>query len=200
AVLRRSPEAIEAATKALAGARETGNPTALVFSFYANGLAVKHRSPAEAAAMFEEAARMADSVGNDWFAGIARMELASTMATHGDLRSGLHEFTGVIDHWHRVGDDTQLRLTWRYLVSALADVGLPDDAAILTGALLTENRSVLTQPHPQLLDELLSVLGEAEYGRLTVRGSVMSVPEIVDASLQAIDRALGMPQISTVRD
>lgn len=200
AVLRRSPEAIEAATKALAGARETGNPTALVFSLYANGLAVKHRSPAEATAMFEEAARIADSVGNDWFGGIARMELASTMATHGDLRSGLQEFTGVIDHWHRAGDDTQLRLTWRYLVRALADVGLPDDAAILTGALLTETRSVLTQPHPQLLDDLLSVLGDAEYGRLTVRGSVMSVPELVDASLEAIDRALGMPSDSTGRD
>ncbi len=200
AVLRRSPEAIEAATKALAGARETGNPTALVFSLYANGLAVKHRSPAEAAAMFEEAARMADSVGNDWFAGIARMELASTMATHGDLPSGLQEFIGVIDHWHRVGDDTQLRLAWRYLVSALADVGLADEAAILTGALLSETRSVLTQPHPQLLDDLLSVLGEAEYGRLTVRGSVMSVPELVDASLEAIDGALGMPHISAGRD
>ena len=200
AVLRRSPEAIEAATKALAGARETGNPTALVFSLYANGLAVKHRSPAEATAMFEEAGRLADSVGNDWFGGIARMELASTRATHGDLRPGLQEFAGVIDHWHRVGDDTQLRLACRYLVSALADVGLPDEAAILTGALLTETRSVLTQPHPQLLDDLLSVLGEAKYGRLTVRGSVMSVPEIVDASLEAIDRALGMPQISTGRD
>lgn len=142
--------------------------------------------------MFEEAVRMADSVVNDWFAGVARMELASTMATHGDLPSGLREFTGVIDHWHRVGDDTQLRLAWHYLVRVLADIGLADDAAILTGALLTENRSVLTQPHPRLLDELLSVLGDAEYGRLTVRGSVMSVPELVDVSLRAIDRALGI--------
>ncbi|HVR80231.1 MAG TPA: hypothetical protein VMS99_17805 [Acidimicrobiia bacterium] len=122
------------------------------------------------------------------------------MATHGDLRSGLQEFTGVIDHWHRVGDDTQLRLAWRYLVRALADVGLADEAAILSGALLTETRSVLTQPHPPLLDDLLSVLGEAEFGRLTVRGSVMSVPEVVDASLDAIDRALGMLQISPGRD
>ena len=193
AVLRRAPEAMKAATRALAGARETGNPTALVFSLYANGLALKHRAPAEAAAMFEEAARMADSVVNDWFAGVARMELASTMATHGDVPSGLREFTGVIDHWHRAGDDTQLRLAWRYLVRVLADIGLADEAAILTGALLTENRSVLTRPHPRLLDELLSMLGNAEYGRLTVRGSVMTVPELVDVSLRAIDRALGIP-------
>lgn len=189
-VLRRPLEAQEAATKALAGARGLGNPTALAFSLYANGLADKHRLPMEAAGMFEEAARIAGSVGNDWFGGIARMELASTMATHGDKRSGLKEFIEVIDHWHRVGDETQLRLTWRYLVGALSDVGHPIDAAILAGALLTETQSVLTQPHPQQLDDLACVLGEAAYGRLTVRGSVMSVPELVGASLEAIDRAL----------
>jgi tetratricopeptide (TPR) repeat protein len=196
AVLRRPSEAIEAATKALAGARETGNPTALAFALYANALAVKHRSPAEAVAMFEEAVRMADSVGNDWFGGIARMELASTKARHGDLRGGFQDFIGVIDRWHRVGDNTQLRLAWRYLVSALADVGLADEAAILAGALLTNPRSVLTHPHRQLLDELSGVLGAAEYTRLTVRGSVMSEPELVVSCLAAIDRAQHMRQDS----
>lgn len=190
-VLRRPLEAIEAAAKALAAARETDNPTALAFSLYAHGLAIKHQSPREAAGMFEEAARMADSVGNDWFGGVARMELASTKTRGDDPQGGLPDFIGVIDHWHRVGDDTQLRLAWRYLASALADVGLWGDAAILAGALLTETQSILTQPHQQLLDELLGVLGDAEYGRLTVRGSVMSVPEVVAASLDAINRALG---------
>ena len=198
-VLRRRNEAVEAATKALAIARETGNPTALSFSLYANGLAVKHRSPAEAVAMFGEAVRMADSVGNDWFGGIARMELASTKAAHGDLDNGFHEFARVIDHWHRVGDDTQLRLTWRYVVSALVDVGLPYEAAVLTGALLADIRSVLTHPHPRLVDELSDVIGHAEYTRLTVRGSVMSMPELVVASLDAIDRAQHMRQDSSGR-
>jgi predicted ATPase/DNA-binding SARP family transcriptional activator len=196
AVLRRPLEAVEAATKALAIARETGNPTALSFSLYANGLAVKHRSPAEAVAMFEEAVRMADSVGNDWFGGIARMELASTNTGHGDLNSGFQEFAGVIDHWHRVGDDTQLRLSWRYLVRALVDVGLPNEAAILAGALLADTRSVLTHPHSRLVDELSAVLGDAEYTRLTIRGSVMSIQELVVASLEAIDRALHIRQDS----
>jgi predicted ATPase/DNA-binding SARP family transcriptional activator len=196
AVLRRPIEAVEAATKALAIARETGNPTALSFCLYAKGLALKHRSPAEAVAMFEEAVRMADSVGNDWFGGIAGMELASTKAAHGDLDSGFHEFAGVIDHWYRVGDDTQLRLTWRYVVSALVDIGLPDEAAVLTGALLADIRSVLTHPHPRLVDGLSDVLGDAEYTRLTVRGSVMSVPELVVASLDAIDRAQHIRQDS----
>lgn len=190
AVLGRSPEAVEAATKALAAARETGNPTALSFSLYANGLAVKHRSPSQAIAMFEEAVRMADSVGNDWFGGIARMELASTQTTHGDLGEGFRGFASVVDHWHRVGDDTQLRLTWRYLVKALSDVGCPQEAAMLAGALRADPGSVLTHPRPRLLAELAAVLGHAEYTRLTVRGSIMTVPELVVTSLGAIDRAL----------
>lgn len=193
-VLRRPAEAIEAAATALAIARQTGNPTALSFSLYANGLAAKHQSPAEAIAMFEAAVRMADSVGNDWFGGIARMELASTKAAHGDLLGGLREFPGVIDHWHRVGDDTQLRVTWRYLVSALVNVGLLGEATVLTGALLADTRSVLTHPHAGMVNDLLDVLGNAEYTRLTVRGSVMSVPELVADSLDAIDSAQHMYQ------
>lgn len=190
AVLRRPSAAVEAATKALAGARETGNPSALSFCLYANALACKHRSPATAVGMFEEAVRMADSVGNDWFGGIARMELASTKASHDDLEGGLRDFSAVVDHWHRAGDDTQLRLTWRYLVSALVDAGRHGDAAVLAGALVTDTRSALTQPHPKLLEDLRGVLGEAEYGRLTVRGSIMSVPELVVTSLDAIQQAL----------
>jgi predicted ATPase/DNA-binding SARP family transcriptional activator len=190
AVLRQASEAAEAATRALVVARETGNPTLLAFSLYTNGLAVKHRIAPEAIAMFEEAVRMADSVANDWFGGIARMELASTKTGHGDLDRGFRDFAGVINHWHRAGDDTQLRFTWRYLVRALADVGLPDDAAILSGALLVDVGSALSHPHPQLLDGLKEVLGDSEYTRLTIRGSIMSVPELVTISLHAIDRAV----------
>jgi tetratricopeptide (TPR) repeat protein len=193
AVLRQPSNAVEAATKALAGARETGNPSALSFCLYAHALAVKHRSPAEAVAMFEEAVAMAESVGNDWFGGIAQMELASTKASHGDPSGGLQDFAVVIDHWHRAGDDTQLRLTWRYLVAALVEAGRHEEAAVLVGALLTDTRSVLTQPHPKLLEDLRGVLGEAEYGRFTVRGSIMSVPELVVTSLDAIQEALRVP-------
>lgn len=195
-VLRRPAEATEAAALALAGARKTGNPTALAFSLYANGLAVKHRAPAKAIAMFEEAVRMADSVKNGWFGGIARMELASTKTSHGDPGGGFQDFAGVIDHWYRVGDDTQLRHAWRYLVRALADVGLSEEAAILTGALLADTGSVLTHPHPQVLEELTELLGDAKYTRLSIRGSVMSVAELVVASLDAIDRAHHLPPAS----
>ena len=190
AVLGRPSEAIAAAKRTLAGAREMGNPTSLAFALYASGLAVKHERPVEAIAMFEESAEKADSVKNDWFGGIARMELASVKATHGDLDSAFRDFAGVVDHWHRTGDDTQLRHTWRYLVRALNDVGLLDEAAVLSGALLADPGSTLTHPHPQVLKNLEEALGGAQFTRLTVRGSIMSIPELVSVSLDAIDGAL----------
>lgn len=188
AVLQRVPEASAAASRALANARKTGNPTLLSFALYSKGLAAKHGTPAEAIAMFDEAVRMAESVGNDWFGGIARMELASTRTGHGEVESGFRDFADVIDHWHRAGDDTQLRFAWRYLVRALTDAGFVDNAAILVGALLGDVGSVLTHPHSDMVDRLIEMLGSAEYTRLTVRGSVMSVAELVADSLDAIDR------------
>lgn len=190
AVLGRTAEAVEAAARAFAAARDMGNPTALAFSLYAGGLAVKHQSPAAAVTMFEESVRMAESVSNEWFGGVARMELASTMTAHGDLREGLRRFIGVIDHWQRVGDDTQLRHSWRYLVRALYEAGCHDGAAILTGALLADTQSILTHPHPRVLQGLAEQLGEAHYAQLTVRGSVMSVSELVLSSIDAIERVL----------
>ncbi|MFQ5522774.1 MAG: BTAD domain-containing putative transcriptional regulator [Acidimicrobiia bacterium] len=190
AVLGRSADAIGAAARALAGARELGNPTALAYSLYANGLAVKHNKPQEARAMFEEAVEMADSVGNEWFSGVSRMELASVNAAHGDLEEGLRDFAWVIDHWFRAADDTQLRHTWRYLTRALVAVGLHDEAAVLIGALLADTDSTLTHPHRRVLDDTVTALGDAQNRRLTIRGSIMSTPELVTSSLKAVDRAL----------
>jgi len=190
AVLGRTDNASAAATRALSGARKTGNPTSLAFSLYANGLAVKHLKPEEAAAMFEEAVRMADSVGNDWFGGIARMELASIRTSHGDAEQGFRDFAWAVDHWYRAADDTQLRHTWRYMTRALADVGLHNEAAVLAGALIAEKDSTLAHPHRRVMEAIVSALGEAQFRRLTVRGSIMSVPDLVTVSLDAIDKAL----------
>jgi len=140
--------------------------------------------------MFEEAVQMAASVQNHWFAGVARMELASVKATHGDRESAFNDFAIVIDEWHRSGDNTQLRHAWRYLVRALHDVGLVEEAAVLAGALLADTRSTHTHPNPRVLKNIEEVLGEANYARLTVRGSIMSVAELVALSLDAIETAI----------
>jgi predicted ATPase len=190
AVLGRSGEAAEAAARALTGARRTGTPTLLAFALYANGLVVKHGKPDLAVSMFEEAVSLADSVGNDWVGGVARMELASVNAAHGDNAEGFRGFAGVVDHWFRAADDTQLRHTWRYLTRALADVVLHEEAAVLVGALLAHTDSTLTHPHRRVVEDIATTLGDAQYRRLTIRGSIMSVAELVIVSLDAIDAAL----------
>jgi len=196
AVLGRPREAVVAAVQALAVARRTGTPTSLAFSLYANGLAVKHQKPEEAIAMFEEAVKVADSVRNEWVSGIAQMELASVNAAHGDTGTGFRHFARVVDHWYRAGDDTQLRHTWRYMTRALADVGIHEEAAILAGALVAQGDSTLAHPHRRVLDAIMASLGEGQYRRLTIRGSIMSVPELVTVSLEAIDRALGLDEVA----
>lgn len=190
AVLGDSPKAVAASARAFTLSKDLANPTAMAFSLYAGGLAVKHTSPKAAVTMFEESIRLADSVSNEWFGGVARMELASTLAYHHDLRAGLRRFVEVVDHWQRVGDDTQLRHSWRYLVRALHEAGCHEGAATLAGALVANTRSAFTHPHPRVLSELADKLGEARYTQLTVRGSVMSTTELVAASFEAIDEAL----------
>jgi hypothetical protein len=164
--------------------------TLLAFSLYANALVVKHTDPEQAVAMFEDAGKMADSVGNDWIGGIARMELASVNAAHGDASEGFRDFARVIDHWHRAADDTQLRHTWRYLTRALAGVGLEEEAAVLVGALLADKDSALNHPHPRVIKDIVAEIGDSQYRRLTIRGSIMSLAELAAASLAAIDAAL----------
>ena len=59
AVTRRWDEAAAWAREALDPARASGNPTALAYALYANGLAGKHRDPDNAIALFDEAIRVA---------------------------------------------------------------------------------------------------------------------------------------------
>jgi len=191
AVTRRWDEAAAWAREALDPARASGNPTALAYALYANGLASKHQDPDNAIALFDEAIRVADSVRNEWFGGIARMERASTRASHGDVAAALREFAEVIDRWSRAGDLTQLRLTWRYLVPALMAVERHEDAAVLAGALLAERGSAMSHPSPPTRDRLAEALGRPRYDRLLVRGSVLQVWELVRLSLAAIAAARG---------
>jgi hypothetical protein len=69
-------------------------------------------------------------------------------------------------------------------------VGLEEEAAVLVGALLAEKDSSLNHPHPKVIEDIVSRLGDSQYRRLTIRGSIMSLAELVTVSLTAIDTAL----------
>jgi hypothetical protein len=45
-----------------------------------------------------------------------------------------------------------------------------------------------------VVDDIATALGDAQYRRLTIRGSIMSTPELVTSSLNAIGRALALSE------
>jgi predicted ATPase/DNA-binding SARP family transcriptional activator len=140
AALRTDHDGVAAAQEAVQVADATDNPTARSMARYALGLVLKKSEPDRALALFDEAARLAESVQNFWWHGIALMEAASTRAVHGEPDSAASELIAVIDHWDRVGDWSQQWLNLRYVTRFLARVGADDDALALHHALLGAGR------------------------------------------------------------
>lgn len=143
---RRTPElGLPAARESLQVAEATANPTALSMARYALGLVLKKSDPDPALALFDEASRLAASVRNFWWQGIALMEAAATRAVHGDPAAAVRGFVEVVDHWDRVGDETQQWLNLRYVVRLLARLGADEDAIVL-------HRSLVAAGKPSPLD------------------------------------------------
>lgn len=140
AVLRDPDGGLAAARESLEVAERTGNPTARSMGQYALGLVQKKSEPALALSRFDEAARLAASVHNFWWEGIALMEAASTRGVHGDPVDAARSFLEVLDHWDRVGDWTQQWLNLRYIVRLLARVGADSAVAALHAALVAAGK------------------------------------------------------------
>jgi predicted ATPase len=140
AALRIDDEGVAPAEEAVQVADATANPTARSMARYALGLVLKKSEPDRALTLFDEAARLAESVQNFWWHGIALMEAASTRAVHGDPATAATELVAVIDHWDRVGDWSQQWLNLRYVTRFLIRVGADEDAAVMHGALLRAGR------------------------------------------------------------
>ncbi len=139
--VRRVPEdGVPAARECLEVATTTGNPTALSMGRYALGLVLKKSDPHRALALLDEAARLAASVHNFWWEGIALMEAAATRAVHGDPAEAAAALAVVLDHWDRVGDWPQQWLNLRYVVRLLVRVGAEEAAAVLHRCLLAAGK------------------------------------------------------------
>ena len=143
---RRTPElGLPAARESLRVAEATANPTALSMARYAVGLVLKKSDPDQALALFDQAARLAAAVRNFWWQGIASMEAAATRAVHRDPAAAARAFVVVVDHWDRVGDDTQQWLNLRYVVRLLTRLGADQEALVL-------HRSLAAAGKPSPLD------------------------------------------------
>jgi tetratricopeptide (TPR) repeat protein len=121
-------------------AEPTTNPTARSMAHYALGLVLKKSDPTRALGLFDRAAVLAASVANFWWQGIALMEAAATRGVHGDERVAAGDFGAVLEHWDRVGDQTQQWLNLRYVVRLLVRLGADQDAIALHHCLLASGK------------------------------------------------------------
>lgn len=167
-------------------AEELANPTADAYATYAQALAVKRDQPARAEALFNESARIARGVSNDWFEGIATMESASITAFTAEPADAVAIFAPVVDHWDRAGDRTQFHLTCRYLLRALARAGLDEGAAVLIGALEEGHEAGLIRPPGGAVKSVRGRLSEDDLTKALVRGAAMSHAELVEHTRQLI--------------
>jgi predicted ATPase len=139
--VRRQPDRGEpAARESLRIAEPTANPTALSMARYALGLVLKKTRPDEALTLFDDAGKLAASVRNFWWHGIALMEAAATRAVHGDATRAAADFLEVIDHWDRVGDWSQQWVNLRYITRLLGRLGADDEAFALHHCLLAAGK------------------------------------------------------------
>jgi predicted ATPase/DNA-binding SARP family transcriptional activator len=186
--VRRNPAlGVPVAEESLEIAELTANPTARSMARYALGIVLKKSDPQRALSLFDEAARLAASVENFWWRGIALMEAASTRAVHADPLDAARDFIEVLDHWQRTGDQTQQWLNLRYVVRLLVRLGSDEDAVTLHHYLVSVGK-----PSPIDSTQALDLLGGGEDSRLAMaiaRGRAMSVTQAVSfakSSLHAV--------------
>jgi predicted ATPase/DNA-binding SARP family transcriptional activator len=144
---RREPElGRPAAQECFDVAEPTANPTARSMARYALGLVLKKSDPGRALELFDRAAELAASVANFWWEGIALMEAAATRGVHDDARAAARAFTVVLEHWERVGDQTQQWLNLRYVVRLLVRLGSDADAVALHHCLVAHGKPSALEP------------------------------------------------------
>ncbi len=135
--------ALPAAREAVQVADTTANPTARSMAYFALGYLLKKSEPDRALELFDAAARLAGSVQNNWWYGIALLEAAANRAVHGDPVVAAQMFIEVLDHFDRIGDWTQLWVSLRYIARLLVRLGADDDALKLHCAIVNAGKPAL---------------------------------------------------------
>jgi tetratricopeptide (TPR) repeat protein len=154
---------------------------------YTEGEVVLDRDPVRALAALDRAVALADSVGNRFLGGVARVSACSLRARVGDPVAALAAFASVIDYWRRQGAGHQQLTTLRNLVVLLDRVGWPAEAAFLLGGI---DANAGAEPYGEEADRLadarrhlVEVLGHDESDRRREAGARLSLDEAARAAL-----------------
>ena len=176
-------------------AEASSNPTARAYSLYAEGECLLDHDPDRALVLLDRACELADSVGNEFVAGVAAVSVASLLARHGDPTRALRWFGEVIDRWRRTGNWMQQWTTLRNLADLLVRLGQDEPAAILYGAAAGGDRAASVYgPEAERLEEarlqLEQRLGDQALAALTASGRHLAGAEAVALAADEIDRIL----------
>jgi hypothetical protein len=170
-------------------------PTAEGWLVYCRGELVLDRDPPAAIAALRRAVELADSAGNRYLGGVARVSLTSLEARAGQPRQALQAFDDVVRHWLLRGNHTHLLTTLRNLVDLFVRVGHDDAAAELWGAVSGTRLAPTFGAERARLDAardtLAARLGPARCAQRVKVGAARTVSAAATAALAAIADAAG---------
>jgi len=126
-------EVIARTDEALAVARRLGNPTAICYAAQcAAGFTFESR-PQTAMELFAVALQAAESVGNQLGIGVTLNVQAWSHTTMGNWTEAAPLVLRSVEHFHRAGDHTSVRLALLLAVGVLNALGDHEAAAVLSG-------------------------------------------------------------------
>jgi predicted ATPase len=155
---------------------------------YTEGEVVLDRDPARALDALDRAVDLADSVGNHFLGGVARVSACSLQARVGDPAEAQQAFARVIEYWRRRGSRLQQLTTLRNLVVLLERADSSGEAAVLLGAV---DANATASPYGDeairldgLRGRLVTALGADEVTRRLADGARWTVDEAALAALE----------------
>jgi predicted ATPase/DNA-binding winged helix-turn-helix (wHTH) protein len=165
----------DAALPVLDGLERAGlAPSDRAWILYADGEALAKIDPPRSLQAFEQAIDLADSVGNRFLGGVARVSASSVHARAGEPQPALQAFAGIINDWRRQGNVTHLVISLRNLVELFVRVGAFEAAGELLGALQLTSVTAAYGAEAQRLTEARATLertaGEHAVARWVARG------------------------------
>ena len=186
---------LDAAIRADAAGAGGLAPTAESWLSYCRGELILDRDPPAAIAALRTAIGLADSVGNRYVGGVARVSLTSLEARAGEPADALRAFDDVVRRWLLRGDHTHLVTTLRNLVGLFVRVGDDVAAAELWGAVGEGGRLAPTYGEERdrlelARSELVARLGPEAFGTAAAAGAARDVPAAAAAALAAVGDAL----------
>jgi hypothetical protein len=191
--LLRDEGAADYAREGLALARKINNPSALVNSLHALGMALARTSPDEALALLEEAVATDIPFGKLNLVGNAQALIAQLRARRGDTPGALDSLRLSVVHLDEVGDRPQFLGTvdWAIVIFYLLEAD--EAAAVLAGVAIDGPLAALNKfpGAPKHGDSAMSKvearLGSERYRELVARGAAMSYDAVVQYLLEEID-------------